>query len=279
MKKLISLLLSLIMMMTLTALPLTSFAEEAAAQKEEPVTASSIKLDKKSINTVFYGESYFNPVKLKLSVSFPENAKKCKDVITVKSSNPKVAKCSENKYYFSRNKNKKIECTVYGLGTTTLTFTSKSGLKAKCKINVNKLYAIQLTGKKTVSYFKINGKKTTSWKSSDSRVIKAKKAGFVCLKRSDKPVILSKKLKGKTYKVYVMPQTKKDLENLTKKQLLKDYKSDKKEEEWVRKSKYKFGKVKTGYYSWVRTYEKDNVWESGMIMYTPKGIISVGMSR
>lgn len=179
---------------------ITSFAGE------ETVYPVSIKLGKTKKEELGY---HCDRLIIEPKPVFPKNSDSylCNFDLTVSSSNDDVVE------YYNENKNFFIK----GLGSCTLTFKAKNGVKAQRKVSVKKLYYMGIVGQ-SYPLPTINGKRYNKWKISNKKCIKKVKgkARYKCLKSSKKSIVLSKKIKGVTYRLYVLPKTKQQLRKYTK---------------------------------------------------------------
>ncbi len=200
MKRVCSVLLAVLMLLS----TVTAFAADTT------VKATAITVEK---SVYHFSISDFQCEAINITVTFSSKSK-YDDYEAVKavSSNKKVVKTDPD----WRSGSRKMTFIIYpkSLGTATITFKTKSGIKATCKVIVDKVYFLGIRGYtyrlKNIPSAKINGKTCQTWHSTDKKVVKTEKGTFKCLK-ADKNTALTKKVNGRTYKIYVLAKTKSDL--------------------------------------------------------------------
>ena len=195
MRKIISLVLALTM-----AFGVTFAATGAYAAEKKDYPKVEFTLNKKKFVLTDSENYYKSPKKIKYKVK----SGKVKSA-EYKSSNKKVADVDS-----------KGNIWISGLGETTVTVTLNKNYSKKCKVVVNETYYAVLKGK-TYKNPKVNGKKTKSWKSKNSSVVKTGKARLKGVK-DGKETVIYKTVKGRKYKVHVYSVAKKTLVNKMKKE-------------------------------------------------------------
>lgn len=203
MKRLCSLLLAAVL--------LCSAFSAYAADSTVKATAISVEQSVYTYNLTDYNSHYQS---VKVTLTFPKKSNPDNfEEVKVASSNKAVAEVYDTGWQQGARK-MTFDIDLHGLGVAKLTFKTKSGLKATCKILVKDLYFLGIKGitytYKNLPSAKINGKLYYSWKAKNKNYIKAAKTTFKCLK-TGKSTLLYKKVDGRTYRIHVLATTKKEL--------------------------------------------------------------------